>query len=207
MKSDLNITLGLLGVTSLYVLFFCPIGYTLLTVSFAVMAFVVTGDMKAALGAVVLMIFLRWFGNVMKPQPKIVVKATTQEGFQAKDPITIHQRIAAQKKDVPKVRDVTGVLESPEILDSMHIAPLKAEEEGFANMTMPALANSNTPINTPDESSMPAKPSPDTTPMSNPYLQNGPDAEAVNTAMTPKGNSFAPVTTTSGMNVGPANYQ
>jgi len=195
MKATLNITLALLGISGLYIFFYYPLGYAILTASIAVVAYLVTNEMTAALGVAVFMIFLRWIGNVLQPvaaAPTKRVDAAGKEGFQAKDPITIHQRIAKAKTTAAPVRGVTGVLESPSILGSLHIGTLSREEEGFTNSTLPASVNApSTGIPTPAESSVPVNASPDNAPMSNPALITGADPDAVQTAMANKGSALA----------------
>jgi hypothetical protein len=197
MKATLNITLPLLGVSGLYIFFYYPLGYAILTASIAVVAYVMTNELTASLGVAVFMIFLRWIGNALQPITSSsaaarVAAAAGKEGFQAKDPITIHQRITKEKSAVPPVRGVTGVLESPSILGSLHIGTLSREEEGFTNSTLPASVNApSTGIPTPAENSVPANGSPDTAPMSNPALITGADPDAVQTAMVNKGSALA----------------
>lgn len=195
MKTSLNITMALLGISALYIFFYYPLGYAILTASIAVVAYLMSGEMTAALGVAVFMIFLRWIGNVLQPvaaPASRVAAAAGKEGFQAKDPITIHQRIAKEKVKAPAVRGVTGVLESPNILGSLHIGTLSREEEGFTNSTLPASVNTPTMgIPTPAESSLPANANSDSAPMSNPALITGADPEAVQTAMVNKGSALS----------------
>ncbi len=193
MKATLNITMALLGISALYIVFYYPLGYAILTASIAVVAYLMSGELTAALGVAVFMIFLRWIGNVLQPvaAPRVAA-AAGKEGFQAKDPITIHQRITKEKVKAPPVRGVTGVLESPNILGSLHIGTLSREEEGFTNSTLPASVNApTTGIPTPAESSVPTNANSDSAPMSNPALITGADPEAVQTAMVNKGSALS----------------
>lgn len=207
--ANLNIVLGLLAVSALYVVFYYPVGYIILTGCLAAAGFIVTNDLKTALGAIIFMIALRTLGNILSPK-KLVVSGPSAEGFQAKDPLTIHQRITKEKKPVAKVPAVTGVLESANIFDNLHVGRVEPTEEGFANSSLAAPANAaNMPIPTPADSSIPKMASPDNAPMSNPYLQNGPDVEAVDTAMANKGSALQPnvqAANLNGANVGAAPY-
>jgi hypothetical protein len=200
MKAVLNIKLGLLAITSVYALYAFPIGYSILVACFAVISYVVTYDLSAPLGTVIIMIIVRWIGNVLKsskdgfqstPPAKIPPPKKT-EGFQAKDPISIHQRIAGQKKVAPKAGEPMGVLESPDILDNVHISDIKGGEEGFTNETVPASLNmTNQHIPTPAESSMPNSMGATPAPMANPALIGGRDLEGEYTATnTLKGSSL-----------------
>jgi hypothetical protein len=188
MKASVNTTLALLALVSLWVVLYYPVGYIVLTAAIAGAAFAATGDLKAPLGAVLVMILLRVLGDILKP-------AAPREGFQAKDPITIHQRIVKEKVPAPqKVDTITGVLESPNIMDNMHISQIRPGEEGFANSTQPAPnAMSGPSIPTPAESSMPQPTSTDAGVRMNPALIGGEDPTSVETAMTNKGSAlYAP---------------
>ena len=194
MKAFLNIKLGLLAVTSAYALFAFPIGYSLLIACFAIISLVITSDLAAPIGVVIVMILLRWLTNVLKPSkdgfqdvisapPAKIPAPKKTEGFQVKDPISIHQRIVAQKKPESKDSSLTGILGSPDILDNYHVSDIKAEEEGFTNSTMPAPLNmTNVPIPTPADSSMPRNMGATPAPMENPALIGGRDLEGEYTA-------------------------
>jgi hypothetical protein len=187
MKANVNITLALLAVTSLWVVLYYPIGYIVLTGAVAAAAYAATSDFTAPLGVVIVMILLRTLGNILKP-------AAPREGFQAKDPITIHQRIVKEKVPAPPVATVTGVLESPNILDAMHISQVRPGEEGFTNSTQPAPNAMNAPsIPTPAESSVPQPTTTDAGVRMNPALIGGADPNSVETAMVNKGSAlYAP---------------
>jgi len=199
MKAVLNIKLGLLALTSVYALYAFPMGYSLLVACFAIVSYVITSDLAAPIGVVIVMIFVRWLTNILRPskdgftakQVKGVTPPAPKKEA-AKDPISIHQRIASQKKPAPKVTSPTGVLESPDILDNYHISDIKAGEEGFTNSTMPAPLNMTTvPIPTPADSSMPRNMGVTPGPMENPALIGGRDLEGEYTATnTLKGSSL-----------------
>jgi hypothetical protein len=189
MKAVLNIKLGLLALTSLYAFYSFPTGYFLLVACFSVISYIISYDFSAPIGVIIVMILMRWLGNVLKPSkqgfqasapiPPPSKKDKVEEGFQAKDPITIHQRIASQKKTQSKGGEPTGILESPNILDNFHISEIKSGEEGFANSTMPAALNApNMSIPTPADSSMPRNMGATPAPMANPALIGGRDLES-----------------------------
>ena len=185
MKASLNITLGLLALFSAWVVIYYPVGYIVLTGAAAAAAYAATQSFDAPLGVVIVMILLRTLGDILKP-------AVPREGFQARDPITIHQRIVKEKQPAPKKVDtVTGVLESPNILGAMHISQVRPGEEGFTNSTQPAPnAISSPSIPTPAESSVPQPTTTDTGVRMNPALIGGGDPFAVETAMTQKGSAL-----------------
>lgn len=186
MKASLNITLGLLALVSLWVVLYYPVGYIVLTGAIAAAAYAATQGFEAPLGVVVVMILLRVLGDILKPA------TNRREGFQAKDPITIHQRIVKEKQPTPKKVDtVTGILESPAILGSMHISQVRSGEEGFTNSTQPAPnAISSPSIPTPAEASIPQPTTTDAGVRMNPALIGGDDPLAVETAMVQKGSAL-----------------
>jgi hypothetical protein len=187
MKASLNITLGLLALFSIWVVVYYPVGYIVLTGAVAAAAYAATRGFEAPLGVVIVMILLRTLGDILKP-----AASRRAEGFQAKDPITIHQRIVKEKQPTPKkVDSITGVLESPNILGAMHISQVRPGEEGFTNSTQPAPnAISSPSIPTPAESSVPQPTTTDASVRMNPALIGGEDSMAVETAMTQKGSGL-----------------
>ena len=213
-------SLILLGAALLYILFYYPIGYIILTVAIAVITFLMNRDYTTPLGVLVVMIIIRTLGDLLTPKPKMATpytedfqapaKPVAKEGFQAKDPISIHQRITKQRVPQAPVDSVTGVLESPDILDNFKVGKVSAIEEGFTNSVQPAnLAANVAPMATPAESSMPRGNSPDAAPMSNPALITGPDPVGVEMAMANKGTALnaAPAANMSATTNGPAPYE
>ena len=118
----------------------------------------------------------------------------SHEGFQARDPKSIHTRIESAKGPgplAPKVDHVTGVLESPEILDS---APLQGhatpdvEGASITSIPAPASAKASVAIYAPAEDTIPAsRVSENAHPTANPFLQNGEDVEGVVTSLFERG--------------------
>jgi hypothetical protein len=110
------------------------------------------------------------------------------EGFQSKDPVSVHTRLEAVKLSAPKVENITGVLESPSILDN---TPLQAMDslasEGVPGASIPASAKARVLIYPPSEHSMPRKESMQNELVSNPYLQTGQDRMAEEVARAEKG--------------------
>lgn len=208
MPATIKTTQILLGVLGAWVVFKYPVGYILLTTAVAAIAYIATSELTASLGAVIVMILLRVLGDLLKPAKPAWGPS---EGFQAKDPITIHQRIAEKKQPVKKADTITGVLESPSILGNLHISELRPNEEGFTNSTQPALNTLNsTTIPTPAESSMPQPVSSDAAVKQNPALITGADPAAVETAMTNKGSAlYAPAAAETGSvgGAGPASFE
>jgi hypothetical protein len=132
-----------------------------------------------------------------------------REGFQPRDPISIHQRIEDNKSGSPlkpKTSTITGVLESPEILDSLQISPVLPAEQGCAMNTLPAPVKAAEIIPTPPELT-PTSTSVENAPLSNPVLQNGPDNESMFTALIAKGTALfkgQPAANEKGVSSGPS---
>lgn len=180
-----------------------PTNYMTATVVLSVIAYLMSRSLVTVLGIFIGANFLRLFitpkadTTLVKPaKADVEVSRYTEqqrEGFQAKDPITIHQRITTEKGMgplKPKVDTVTGVLESPEILDALQIAEVRPLEEGGAMKTRPASLKAPEIIPTPPELTPPSEKSVVSQPVSNPVLQNGQDNEGVFTALIAKGTSL-----------------
>lgn len=180
-----------IGLSVLAIFLFFPVNTMLLTFVVAGIAYAVTQDCTPALAVLLGAIALHTFNVLMKPSPVPLYTANGDpvvENFQPRDPISIHQRISNNKGNgplKPKVRSITGVLESPNILSSFEVRSLADEEVGAAARTMPAGVRENFRIQTVEEASMP--PSDSEKPVLAPYLQNGPDKEGEELALLRKG--------------------
>lgn len=129
------------------------------------------------------------------------------EAFQARDPVNVQTRLESVKTPAPlnpknelpadynilnssaqKLQVVTGVLESPSILDN---TPLMAMEhlgkEGVPGASIPASAKARVLIYPPSEDSIPAKESMAMDPKNNPYLHTGQDRLAEEVSLAEKG--------------------
>lgn len=198
MKVKTDIDLILAGLGALYAILTFPQGTLILTAVAVVAIYVYTASMRAVVGTFVLMAGLRFLTNTLRPEPMPTVsplihkKTLVAEGFQVKDPVSIHQRIIGAKKDgplKPKVSQVTGVLESPHILDSLQISQIDSDE-GASTRTLPASLTGNVSIRTPSEGSIAREVSPDHALRGNPFLHNGEDDTAVSTALSRKGSEL-----------------
>jgi hypothetical protein len=197
MKVKMEIVLAFLA--ALFAMYTFPTGYLALTAVATILAYCATESYDAVLGTLVIMIFLRLITTTLEPSKAVVgnygavggpvggVVSGAVEGFQPKEPISIHQRLEKDKAVAPKVEKIYGVLESPNILDSLQIANVSDEERGAARSTLPATAGAYEPIRTPAEGIVPNISSQDINPRGNPYLQNGPDSVAVDTALVKAG--------------------
>jgi hypothetical protein len=176
------------------VLMFSP-GLMILTGIISVAAYALYKSTTHVLGILIGMIILQILTVALKPVTvqKVVVLKPTMEGFQVKDPVSIHQRIATNKGQPPlepKVENITGVLESPRILDSLQIAALNKGDQGGTNSTLPASLNGIPSIKTPREEEIVKNTYDNLHPRGNPFLQNGSDDGAVNTALSGRGSDL-----------------
>jgi len=184
----------LLALSILGVFLFFPVNTMLLTYVLAGLAYLVTRSCTVALGVLVTMAAFHTFNVLMKPVVAVPVykerrEVDVTENFQPRDPISIHQRIAASKVAQPlkpKVPAITGVLESPEILSSFEVRSMGDEDRGSAAAALPADLGANTRIHTVPESSVPNEVNGEKRLME-PFLQGGPDVNAVLTALIKKG--------------------
>ena len=124
---------------------------------------------------------------VVRPEPMGI-----EEAFQAKNPGSVQHRLEQVKQQAPlkpKVAPVTGVLESPDILDNVPLQPIQElTSDALPGASIPASAKARVLIYPPAESFVPApNGSQEKNPRESPYLQNGPDHGAVETSLFNKG--------------------
>jgi hypothetical protein len=195
--------LVLIGVCALGIFLFFRVPTMLATFVIAGAAYFITKSCTVTLGILVAAVTLHAFNVLMKAGSAVPMYSADgklsaegfqeqeqqEEGFQPRDPISIHQRITANKTAEPLKHTsagITGVLESPNILSSLELRSSSAEERGAAATAMPAGLKENFRIRTVEEASMPPSDS-ETKPVMAPYLQNGPDKEAELDALIKKG--------------------
>jgi hypothetical protein len=114
------------------------------------------------------------------------------EPFQVKDAASVQERLEGVHTKAPlqpKVAAVTGVLESPSILDNVPLQPMQElASEALPGASIPASAKARVLIYPPAEGFVPApNGSQERGPKENPYLHNGPDQEGVDTSLFEKG--------------------
>jgi hypothetical protein len=190
---DKNIlTAGILFV-GLYIFAVQSLATALATVGLSIILFVVTKSEGLVLAFMLATLFLKQF-NVMFKNPEPV----GIEAFQTKDAPSIHARLEQVRTPAPlapKAPSITGVLESPDILNNM---PLQAMDtltkEGVPCTSIPASAKARVLIYPPSEDSVPAlKESLNMLPKDNPYLQTGQDRLAEEVAHAQRGTDlYAP---------------
>ncbi len=114
------------------------------------------------------------------------------EPFQVKDPVSVQKRLEEVRTKAPlqpKVENVTGVLESPSILDNVPLRPMQElTADALPGASIPASAKARVLIYPPAEGFVPApNASEERGPKENPYLQNGHDSEGVETSLMDRG--------------------
>jgi hypothetical protein len=202
MKVKTELLLASLAV--FYIVLTFPLGLMGLTAVLSGLLYTMCNSITYVLGFLVVMIVARFLTVLLKPQPLTNISGfgklldgfknkeafKAKEGFQPKEPVSIHQRIVTDKRSEPlqpKVDEVTGVLESAKILDSLQIANLNKAESGGSSSTLPASLNGIPPIRTPREEEIIKNTFNDLAPRGNPFLQNGADDTSVNTALSSRG--------------------
>jgi len=189
----------LIVVAALYAALTFPFGLLGLTVVVSAAVFLVYKSVTYVAATLVVMIIARYLTLLLKPTPLQNIAGfgslkdgfkNKKEGFQPRDPVSIHQRVTGEKAPgplEPKVQDITGVLESAKILDSLQIANLNKAESGGSSSTLPASLSGIPPIRTPREEEIIKNTFNDMAPRGNPFLQNGEDHSSVNTALSSRG--------------------
>lgn len=165
-------------------------GATLITVGLAATLYGMTNSVDLAALILVIPFALKVF-NMLMSAPKPFNVQGVQEGFQARDAASIHARLTQVKQGAPlqpKVAGPTGVLESPDILDNTPLQPVSSlASEALPGASIPASAKARVLIYPPEEKTVPATGIKEYLPFANPVLQNGPDADGVETAMASTG--------------------
>lgn len=200
MAQKMGVEFVLLAIFVLFGLANYKRNYFLVTSAIAVVAYMISHSIQVVVGIFIGSFVLYQFNTIMTPTMKPTMKPTSvepvgySEGFQVKDPISIHQRIEQAQVPLVKPSMITGVLESPEILDNLQIASVGSDEVGSARRVQPAGAKGTPePIPTPRDSAdqLPVSGSYETqVPKANPPLQNGPDNQGILTALIAKGTAL-----------------
>ena len=189
-----------------YSLYTVPLNTALMGIGAGAILYAVTKSKYIFLGVLLIMIVMKNFTRVVTaaiaPATPTVTDTSTvtttvtttvptfpAEGFQARDPVNVHTRIENVKGKAPlnpKVENITGVLESPHILDNTPLEGMPGD--GLPGSSIPASARARVLIYPPSEETMPApKESLRLDPKTNPYLQTGQDRLAEEVSMAQKG--------------------
>jgi hypothetical protein len=194
----------LAAVAAFYIVLTFPLGLMALTAAVSGAVYVVYNSVSYVAAVLIVMILARILTVALKPEPlnglpgfKGLLEQfqNKKEGFQPRDPVSVHQRVTTEKAPgplQPKVDEVTGVLESAKILDRLQIANLNKAESGGSSSTLPASLSGIPPIRTPREEEIVKNTFNDLAPRGNPFLQNGADDGSVNTALSSRGADLKP---------------
>jgi hypothetical protein len=171
-----------------YSLYTVSLNVALMGIGAGAILYAVTKSKYIFLGVLLFVIVMK---NFTRAVTAVTAPATAPavEGFQARDPVSVHTRIETAKGKAPlapKVENITGVLESAHILDN---TPLKAmPTDGLPGASIPASAKARVLIYPPSEETMPApKESVRLDPKTNPYLHTGQDRLAEESSLAEKG--------------------
>lgn len=179
-----------LAVAALYLATKLSFKYLILYLLAAALVQMYTRRVEISLAAFVLIAFLvpNRIDQALDAAPRASA-GRAPESFQEKNAETITARLEANRVGVPKVQVVTGVLESPSILDNVPLNPAQElTSDAQPGASIPASAKARVLIYPPAEGFVPApKESRERPPMENPYLQNGEDVEGVGAALIVKG--------------------
>lgn len=180
-----------------YSLYTVPLNTALMGIGAGAILYAVTKSKYIFLGVLLIMIVMKNFTRVVTaataptaPAAPVPVPVPVPiEGFQARDPVDVHTRIENVKGNAPlkpKVENITGVLESPHILDNTPLQGMPGD--GLPGASIPASARARVLIYPPSEETMPApKESVRLDPKTNPYLHTGQDRLAEEVSMAQKG--------------------
>jgi hypothetical protein len=192
-------TLAAIALVVAYSFYSQSLGVSLTAVGLGAIVYAVSKSMVASLAILALVVFMRDANRLLFPKQEPMglmeggaTVGAPMEGFQPRDPISIHGRIHDVKGDAPlapKVQAVTGVLESASILDNQPLQGMQElANEGVPGASIPASAKARVLIYPPSEDSIPAlKEALFLEPKNNPYLQTGQDRLAEEVAHAQRG--------------------
>jgi len=180
---DKNILMAGILLVGLYVFAVQTLPTALATTGLSVALYSITKSEGIVLGFMLATLFVKQYNNLFKaPEPVGI------ESFQVKDAPSIHARLEHVRTTEPlgpKVQAITGVLESPTILNNM---PLQAMDQmmkdGVPCTSIPASAKARVLIYPKAEGFIPARAEAiENTMREAPYLQGGMDAEGMTDAL------------------------
>lgn len=198
MKLDKSVTPAAALLLALYTVYAQPLGTALVTFGIAAILFGFTKSMVTVAFVMIVPFAIKLFNAALYPKMKVKAYADPSatsgapiEGFQAKDPASIHARIVESKQPAPLqpgIANPTGVLESPHILDNTPLQSMESlSSEALPGASIPASAKARVLIYPPAEKTVPATGIREYAPFANPVLQNGPDDDGVDTALISSG--------------------
>jgi hypothetical protein len=180
MVLDKNTLLAGILFVGVYVFAVQTLPTALATVGLSLALYAITKSEGIVLGFMLATLFVKQYNALFKaPEPVGI------EAFQAKDAPSIHARIEHVRAPLPKVQPITGVLESPNILNNMPLQAMdKMMKDGVPCTSIPASAKSRVLIYPKNEGFVPV---PSASIENNlreaPYLQGGMDMDGVHDAL------------------------
>jgi hypothetical protein len=168
-------------VVAAYIFMVQPLSTAMASVGLSIAIYAITKSEGIVLAFLLATLFIKQFNSLFK----VKNEPMGIEAFQTKDAPSIHTRLEEVRRIQPKVEPITGVLESPNILDNM---PLQAMEtltkEGVPCASIPASAKARVLIYPKAEGFVPASNmSVERNLVANPTLMDGADVEAENSAL------------------------
>ena len=172
MKLDKKLTQALVFGLGLYVLLTSALEVALVTFGIAAVVVGITHQVEATILVLAAPVIIKLVNQINEP-------------FQVKDGPSIAARLQdVRQVPAPKIEGPTGVLESPEILNSENLVGMKGlASEAVPAASIPASAKARVAIYTPEERTVEATGMRVTAPLENPVLQNGPDLDSVLSAL------------------------
>lgn len=189
MPGQKNLVRAATGVVAVYSLYTLPFKAALTSIVAALVAYAFVRSEEVALVILTIGLFMRGFNRLFESPAPLAAGPAPVEGFQARDPESMAKQIEAVRVKAPQVAAVTGVLESPDILDNVTLQPMQQlMSDAQPGASIPASAKARVLIYPPAESFVDANgQSKDKPPKEQPYLQNGPDDDSIAAALISRG--------------------
>jgi hypothetical protein len=181
---DRNTLTGGIFLVALYIVVSYPVATILATGGLSILLYAVTKSEAIVLGFMLASLFIRDLNRLFIPRAQEPVGV---EAFQVRDAPSVTARLEKAKVVTPKVESITGVLESPHILNNTPLQAMNVED-GVPGASIPASSKGRQLIRPLEEGFVGApNMSMDMNPVANPFLQDEEDDEAVETSLITKG--------------------
>jgi hypothetical protein len=180
MVLDKNILTAGILLVGIYIFSVQTLPTALASTGLSIALYAITRSEGIVLAFLLATLFVKQYNTLFKdPEPVGI------EAFQVKDAPSIHARLEEVRAPMPKVQAITGVLESPSILDKMPLQAIdQMMKDGVPCTSIPASAKARVLIYPKTEGFIPARNnSIENTMREAPYLQDGIDDEGVNDAL------------------------
>lgn len=125
MVLDKNILTAGILLVGIYIFSVQTLPTALASTGLSIALYAITRSEGIVLAFLLATLFVKQYNTLFKdPEPVGV------EAFQVKDAPSIHARLEEVRTPMPKVQAITGVLESPSILDNMPLQAIDQDDEG-----------------------------------------------------------------------------